>query len=472
MDQKRRALTYLGHDVVIEPRTFFQLAQGASHWATLLRESGVRPGDRILVVAGATPDWVEVMLGALKIGAVTVSLHRAADGIGASTSGSPPRGAKVAVASSRAELELARCTRVRNRALPRRGWRRGPPTSEGRADSRHGRARRRLHRLDERAENGPRGVLHTHAATFAARVHAEHWLDAGLGDVVWCTSPGALAADAVEHAPRALGARCLDRAARRSPFDPAERLDLMQRLGVTVLCQSPDEYRALAETGRLGSLPLGTAAPPRVHGRRARGRRRPGVRGRVGPDHPGRARTGGGGGLPRSLGRRRSARIARSARFPATTSRSSTSAATSCPTASPATSRCIRARRRSSPATGTLPTRRSAAYRGDWFVTGDVAVRDEDGFFWLDGRRDTRRRRPAAPSVELPVEEPHAPAAPVPSSEPSRASSSRDPFPSRPPRLCRRAAALDLRGSARTSRRSAPTSPGSPRRSGCSRPVS
>ena len=61
LDKKRRALTYLGHDVVIEPRTFFQLAQGAAHWATLLREAGVRPGDRVLVLAGVSPDWVELM---------------------------------------------------------------------------------------------------------------------------------------------------------------------------------------------------------------------------------------------------------------------------------------------------------------------------------------------------------------------------------------------------------------------------
>ena len=89
----------------------FQLAQGASHWATLLRESGVRAGDRILVVAGATPDWAEVMLGALKIGAVTVPsterLTASALDIRLAASG-----AKVAVASSRAELELARCTQA------------------------------------------------------------------------------------------------------------------------------------------------------------------------------------------------------------------------------------------------------------------------------------------------------------------------------------------------------------------------
>jgi acyl-coenzyme A synthetase/AMP-(fatty) acid ligase len=188
VDKKRRALTYLGHDVVIEPTTFFQLAQGAAHWATLLREAGVRPGDRVLVLGGASPDWVAVMLGAIKIGAVTVpSTERlTASAIDIRLAAS---GAKVAVASSRAEVELARCTRPLTvlsidaaRLDAKRLPNEAPTHDTGARDaafivSTRGRA------------NGPRGVLHTHASTFAARAHAEHWLDAGLGDVVWCTTP-------------------------------------------------------------------------------------------------------------------------------------------------------------------------------------------------------------------------------------------------------------------------------------------
>ena len=34
----------------------------------------------------------------------------------------------------------------------------------------------------------PKGVAHTHAATYAARMQAKHWLDVGPGDIVWCTA--------------------------------------------------------------------------------------------------------------------------------------------------------------------------------------------------------------------------------------------------------------------------------------------
>jgi acetyl-CoA synthetase/medium-chain acyl-CoA synthetase len=34
------------------------------------------------------------------------------------------------------------------------------------------------------------------------------------------------------------------------------------------------------------------------------------------------------------------------------------------------------------------PDETAAVFRGDWYVTGDRAVRDEDGYFWFTGRAD------------------------------------------------------------------------------------
>ena len=34
------------------------------------------------------------------------------------------------------------------------------------------------------------------------------------------------------------------------------------------------------------------------------------------------------------------------------------------------------------------PDETAAVYRGEWYVTGDRAMRDEDGYFWFTGRAD------------------------------------------------------------------------------------
>jgi acetyl-CoA synthetase len=48
------------------------VADAAARWTGLLRERGVTPGDRVLVLIGKTPDWFSVMLAALKTGAVAI----------------------------------------------------------------------------------------------------------------------------------------------------------------------------------------------------------------------------------------------------------------------------------------------------------------------------------------------------------------------------------------------------------------
>ena len=92
----------------------------------------------------------------------------------------------------------------------------------------------------------PRGVVHTHAYTWALHSQAEHWLDAHEQDVVWCTAGTGWAKSIwnVLIGPWSCGAEVV---LHQGPFDPEDRLGLMQRLGVTVLCQSPTEYRLLAK---------------------------------------------------------------------------------------------------------------------------------------------------------------------------------------------------------------------------------
>jgi acyl-coenzyme A synthetase/AMP-(fatty) acid ligase len=383
-DPKRRALTFVGHDGVIEPWTFLQLAQGAARWGEQLKKHRVRAGDRVLVAEAASPDWAQIMLAGLKVGAVSVPCAPTlgAEALDIRIAASE---ARLVVAARAAETELQRVShdvpvlyvdeaRRQAHRLPGRGpTRNTSPGDPAFIVSTSGRT------------NGPRGVLHTHASTFAARVHAEHWLDAGLGDILWCTArtTSAQALWSTLLGPWSRGAEIV---LHDGPIDPVEQIEVFRRLAVTVLCQTPAEYRALAQAGQLSRLRW--ARPRRLL---STGERLPedliGIFeqewGLTIHDGYGQAETGivvghdvatghRAGSIGRPLPGYEIGIIDRSGD-------------------------ALRPGQEGDLAVGghppslfagywNAPEHTSAAFRGDWYVTGDRAVRDEDGFLWLRGR--------------------------------------------------------------------------------------
>ncbi len=100
----------------------------------------------------------------------------------------------------------------------------------------------------------PRAALHTTGYLLGQRAQAEHWLGARDGDLVWVTTATGWSKSArnVFVAPWLMGAASLISDAR---FDPADRLAICEREGVSVLCQAPTEYRMLASQSELRPLP-------------------------------------------------------------------------------------------------------------------------------------------------------------------------------------------------------------------------
>ncbi len=100
----------------------------------------------------------------------------------------------------------------------------------------------------------PRGVVHAYRYLTGQRAQAEHWLGSRPGELVWCTTaPGwSKSARNVFLAPWLTGAAAVIHDGR---FNPAERLDIAEALGVNVLCQAPTEYRMLAKRTPLRRLP-------------------------------------------------------------------------------------------------------------------------------------------------------------------------------------------------------------------------
>jgi acetyl-CoA synthetase len=100
----------------------------------------------------------------------------------------------------------------------------------------------------------PKGVVYPQRYLLGQRLQAEHWVGARKDELAWCTAaPGwSKSTRNAFIAPWLGGAAALLYDAR---FDPAERLDVIEREGVNVLCQAPTEYRILAKRIELRPIP-------------------------------------------------------------------------------------------------------------------------------------------------------------------------------------------------------------------------
>jgi acetyl-CoA synthetase len=100
----------------------------------------------------------------------------------------------------------------------------------------------------------PRGVVHGYRYLLGQKGQAEHWFAAREGELAWCTTATGWSKSArnVFLAPWLTGATAVIHDGR---FDPAERLDFVEALGVKVLCQAPTEYRMIAKRTALRPLP-------------------------------------------------------------------------------------------------------------------------------------------------------------------------------------------------------------------------
>ena len=383
-DPKRRAVTFIGRDGIIEPRTYHLLCERAARWSWLLRERGVRPGDPVLVLIGTNVDWLEVVLACLKVGAVVVpgQPRLSAETLDVRLE---QTGAELVVAERAVESEIIRATN-RPQVLYVDEAQELLLSSTEQAPTHDSSSRDLAFILTTPGTAGsPRLVGHTHGAVFAARVPAEYWLDAGRGDAVWCTAEAG-SPESIWHTlvgPWSRGAELL---VHDGPFDALERLDLIYRLGVTILCQTPAEYAALAELRQLARFrppqlrrlvstgehpdPSVTAAFEEAWGltihdgygqaetnvvvaNGAEAGFKPGALGLAMPGHQVAVIDDQGNELPAGV----EGELAVRGRPPTLFA-----------------------------GYWEAPELTKQAFRGDWYGTGDIATIDEDGFFWFVGR--------------------------------------------------------------------------------------
>jgi acyl-coenzyme A synthetase/AMP-(fatty) acid ligase len=100
----------------------------------------------------------------------------------------------------------------------------------------------------------PKAAVHGQRYLPGQMLQAEHWLAPQDGELVWCTAAAGWSKSARNAfiAPWLRGAAALLHDAR---FDPAERLEIVERERVDVLCMAPTEYRVIAKRVPLRPLP-------------------------------------------------------------------------------------------------------------------------------------------------------------------------------------------------------------------------
>ncbi|HVA36450.1 MAG TPA: AMP-binding protein [Candidatus Dormibacteraeota bacterium] len=242
--------------------SFPEIARESKRYAAALRDQGIGKGEKVLVVIPKRPEWLFSMLALLRIGAVAVPSSeqlRAKDLLFRANHGEAT--AAISYFAQAGEFDAMREGAASLRAFlmlggERPGWTALEPLAaaagEGWAGTETLANDPAYLVYTSGTTKDPKGVLHVQAYTYAKRSQAQLWLDAKPQDLVWCTAGTGWAKSLwnVLLGPWSCGSAIV---LHEGGFDPVERMDLLERLGVSVLCQAPTEYRLEAKLEGLGT---------------------------------------------------------------------------------------------------------------------------------------------------------------------------------------------------------------------------
>src|SRR4051794_14577657 len=245
-----RGLVALGSDGYRDEWTFGEIDELSCRYAGGLSELGVSKGDVVATVMGNSADWVFTLTACWRMGAIAMpcnvqltphDLRKRIDTVAPKL--------VVAADEHRSVVEESGFT----------GTTTSPKTlTKGPAP---------FSRVEGFGFDDPALVIFTsgtsgeakpvrHGQRYLANQHiqAEHWFGARAGDLCWCTAASGWSKSSRNSVVAAWvrGAAALVHDAR---FDPAERLDIVERERVNVLCMAPTEYRAIAKRTELRPLP-------------------------------------------------------------------------------------------------------------------------------------------------------------------------------------------------------------------------
>lgn len=392
-----RALLWTDAAGTVIDRSFAELAGHAAHAAAVLAGAGVKRGDTVLILLSREIEWWELMLGCLALGAIASpgTIQLSAKDIAyrrdAAQATCVIAGGDIAdrVDGALADQDVA----LIHIGGPRDGWRdysaekaAATPLTEI-ADT----------AFDEDAlcyftsgtTGQPKMTIHGHGYALAHRITGRYWLDLKPGDLHWNLSDTgwAKAAWSSLFAPWLMGAAIF---VNHAPgFDPAATLDLLARFPITTLCAPPTAYRMFVRADLVGR-----AFPTLRHCVSAGEPLNPEVidlwKAATGLDiHDGYGQTE---TVLLCCNRPGASRIGAMGRpAPGIDLAVIDEAGIAAP---PGAEGDVALRAGDTRPPGLFtgyrgePERTASVFRDGWYLTGDRAIVDEDGFFWFVGRAD------------------------------------------------------------------------------------
>ena len=249
-DPRRLALLELARDGSRREWSFGELAERSARLAGALQRHGVRRGDVVMTLIGNRPEWALTMMACFRIGAVVLPCteqSRAKD-LRLRIDVAQPT-LIVADERNREQLDEAAGT-VPVLHIPDETLFAGEPAPAVELEP----DEPCLITFTSGTAGEPKAVVHAQRYLDGQRVQASTWLSAREGELVWCTAASGWSKSArnVFIAPWLSGAAALMHDAR---FDPEERLEILERERVSVLCMAPTEYRVIAKRATLRPLP-------------------------------------------------------------------------------------------------------------------------------------------------------------------------------------------------------------------------
>ncbi len=256
IDPARVALLWEDQDGNRARLTFVDIKRQSNRVANVLAGLGIRPGDPILLVLPRITLWQSAYIGALKAGAMVIpctSMLREKDLLYRANHS----GAKAIIASPESATMVSdlknECPSLEHYLVAgssRSGWV-GLPEAMHQASDRFATIKTSasdpaICYYTSGTTRDPKAVLHAHAYCYSHKFTGLNWLDLRADDIHWTTSDTgwAKAAYGVLFGPWMNGVTVFMYNGR---FEPKKELELLERYGVTTFCAPPTEYRMLVK---------------------------------------------------------------------------------------------------------------------------------------------------------------------------------------------------------------------------------